>query len=212
MLPAWLLLGGAFVVAMPGAFDKIRHAAAELASGVPLNVALSANTLAPFFTPEIRYWGEDIERWAAMYGVDPNLLATVMQIESCGHADISSVAGAQGLFQVMPFHFSQDENQTDPETNARRGASFLAECMDWGDQNPGKALACYNGGPGVLGRDFTRWPAETQRYYVWGGSIYLDARSRKTHSNALDNWMNAGGARLCELAAANIAAKRPAVG
>jgi soluble lytic murein transglycosylase-like protein len=198
------MLGSAFFIAMPGAWNSLRNAAYELSLGTPITVALGASQLAPLFTPEVEHWAGDIERWAALYGVDPNLLATVMQIESCGHADISSVAGAQGLFQVMPFHFTPEEVQTDPETNARRGASFLAECMAWGDGNPGRALACYNGGPGVLGRDFSRWPAETQRYYVWGGSIYLDARERQTHSDALDNWLNAGGASLCRLAAEHI--------
>src|SRR5688500_10923905 len=66
----------------------------------------SNGLVAPLFTNEIDYWSSDLVRWANAYDLDPNLLATVMQIESCGHPTVVSRAGAQGLFQVMPFHFS----------------------------------------------------------------------------------------------------------
>src|SRR5262245_60640765 len=62
-------------------------------------------TIGVLFTPEVQYWTPRILVWAARYGVDPNMLATVIQIESCGDPTVGSSAGAQGLFQVMPFHF-----------------------------------------------------------------------------------------------------------
>lgn len=156
--------------------------------------------IAPLFTPEVQRWASDISRWAAAYQLDPNLLATVMQIESCGDPDIASSAGAQGLFQVMPFHFTLGEVMTDPETNARRGASFLAWCMDYAGRNSFMAMACYNGGPSVVHRDFMSWAAETRRYYVWGGTIYNDARAGLAASDSLNTWLNAGGAGLCAIA------------
>jgi soluble lytic murein transglycosylase-like protein len=157
--------------------------------------------IAPLFTEEVRYWARDIERWAAEYDLDPNLLATVMQIESCGHPDISSYAGAQGLFQVMPFHFSAGEIQTDPETNAKRGASFLEQCLtNWGRNDPGLALACYNGGPSLTNKPYTAWPNQTQRYYIWGLGIYTDASSNESSSPTLDLWLQSGGATLCQMA------------
>jgi soluble lytic murein transglycosylase-like protein len=160
--------------------------------------------IAPMFTEEVRYWSDDIQRWAAEYNLDPNLLATVMQIESCGHADVSSSAGAQGLFQVMPFHFDAGEDQLDPDTNAKRGASFLNECVAWASGDPNLAMACYNGGPGILSRPYSTWPEETQRYYLWGSTIYADAVQNKESSQALDNWLAAGGSNLCVRAAANL--------
>jgi soluble lytic murein transglycosylase-like protein len=143
---------------------------------------------------------------AAEYDLDPNLLATVMQIESCGHADVSSSAGAQGLFQVMPFHFEAGENQTDPNTNARRGANFLGECLGWASGDPNLAMACYNGGPGVgvLSRPYSTWPSETQRYYLWGSTIYADAVQNVSTSQSLNNWLDAGGSNLCARAANNL--------
>ena len=39
--------------------------------------------------------------------LDPDIIATIIQIESCGNPAARSTAGAQGLFQVMPFHFEE---------------------------------------------------------------------------------------------------------
>lgn len=176
---------------------------------------MTAGGIAPMFSPEIHYWANDIVRWAQIYGggLDPDLVATVMQIESCGHADISSPAGAQGLFQVMPFHFHTGEVMTDPETNARRGVGYLAQCWEMADQDVGRTMACYNGGPSVLRRPFQRWAWETQRYYVYGATIFADAQANMTRSPSLDYWLNVGGAGLCTLAAQNQRTRRlPQVG
>ena len=64
----------------------------------------TSTRIASFFTPEIQYWESNILAWAEEKGLDPNLVATVMQIESCGDPLAESPAGAIGLFQVMPYH------------------------------------------------------------------------------------------------------------
>ncbi|GAB4511993.1 MAG: hypothetical protein OHK0046_10860 [Anaerolineae bacterium] len=156
--------------------------------------------LAPLFTAQIDHWEDDILRWSAQYDVDPNLLATVMQIESCGHPTVSSVAGAQGLFQVMPFHFSSDENQLDPDTNAMRGANFLNYCLDYANGDTGLAMACYNGGPSVVTKPFDTWHNEPQRYFRWGTGIYNDALNDSSSSDTLNQWLAAGGQSLCDRA------------
>ena len=160
--------------------------------------------LAPLFTQEVAYWEQDIMRWATTYSLDPNLLATVMQIESCGHPTINSHAGAQGLFQVMPFHFATGENMHNPEINARRGAGVLSECLRMSNGDAGLAMACYNGGPSVIRRPINSWLAEPQRYYRWGTGIYADAKTNKSSSSTLDAWLNAGGAGLCSMAAGEL--------
>jgi hypothetical protein len=63
--------------------------------------------LASIFTPEVMHWSPLIYAWASAYNVDPNLIATVIQIESCGDPNVVSGSGAQGLFQVMPDHFAK---------------------------------------------------------------------------------------------------------
>ncbi|MEL6151176.1 MAG: transglycosylase SLT domain-containing protein [Chloroflexota bacterium] len=163
-----------------------------------------ADHIAPLFSPEVIYWEDDIVRWSQQYNLDPNLLATVMQIESCGHPTVNSPAGAQGLFQVMPFHFADGENMLDPDTNAMRGARFLNECIGWASGDIGLAMACYNGGPGVIQRNPANWYSEVKRYYAWGVPIYADALVHKTESETLTRWMNAGGARLCNSASSQL--------
>lgn len=158
-------------------------------------------SIAPLFTPQVQYWQDDIVRWSTANDIDPNLMATIMQIESCGHPTVVSNAGARGLFQVMPFHFDYGEDMLDPDTNAQRSANFIRECMSFANGDVGLILGCYNGGPSVTRRAFHTWPHETQRYYVWGLGIYYDAIDFDSDSHTLTDWLNAGGQNLCNRAA-----------
>ncbi len=180
-------------------------AAAETAvAGAALALApapASANTgLAPIFTPEVQHWADKIVAWSGFFKVDPNLAATVMQIESCGAPGVVSGSGAQGLFQVMPFHFEAGENMQDPDTNAGRGLAYLSLGLTRASGNAGLALAGYNGGHSMIGRDSYLWPNETQRYWYWGTGIYQDALDGQTQSGRLQEWLEAGGASLCRTA------------
>jgi len=176
------------------------NAAGQVISRVPEWVGslfAGPSPIAPLFTDEIDHWARDIGRWAEEHELEPNLLATVMQIESCGHPTISSYAGAQGLFQVMPFHFSAGEDMLDVVTNARRGMEYLVGGLELAGGHAGLALAGYNGGHGVINRGWATWAAETQRYYSWGSRIYMEAASGMATSPTLDEWLAAGGDRLC---------------
>jgi len=163
-----------------------------------------AGSLSPVFTPEVRRWEKEILAWSAAYGLDPNLAATVMQIESCGNPQAISRSGAQGLFQVMPFHFAAGESTLDPGTNAARGLDYLARGLALAGGQVGLALAGYNGGHSQIGRDSTLWPNETQRYYYWGTGIYDEASAGASQSARLGEWLSAGGASLCASAAAQL--------
>ncbi len=118
----------------------------------PVGPEAAESPLSVVFTPEIQYWAPLIQAWAAVYQIDPNLIATVIQIESCGDPEVSSPAGAQGLFQVMPFHFESGEDMLDVQTNARRGLEYLTGSLDRADDHAGLAMAGYNGGHGVIDR------------------------------------------------------------
>ncbi len=148
--------------------------------------------IAPFFTPEVRHWESDILRWAAAYHLDPNLVATVMQIESCGNPRAVSSAGARGLFQVMPFHFAANEDPFDPETNARRGLAYLRAALQRSGGNVRLALAGYNGGLGVIGLPENLWPAQTRRYVQLGWPIYNDALAGRSTSATLSRYFRPG--------------------
>jgi soluble lytic murein transglycosylase-like protein len=113
--------------------------------------AQSPGVIAPFFTPTVQYWSGSIQVWAEQWQLDANLIATMMQLESCGDPQAVSPAGASGLFQVMPFHFKGEEKMTDPETNARRGLGYLASCLD---ASPGR---CTPGFGRLQRRDQPDW-------------------------------------------------------
>jgi soluble lytic murein transglycosylase-like protein len=164
------------------------------------SAALSAGGISPIFTREIQYWSRDIVRWANAASLDPNLLAVVMQIESCGDPRAVSSAGASGLFQVMPFHFRIGENPFNPDTNALRGRNYLSRSLEAAGGNARLALAGYNGGIGVISRSESSWAAETHRYVRFGAPIYEDARSGATTSPTLDEWYRKYGAGLCRQA------------
>ena len=160
--------------------------------------------LSPVFRPEVQYWGEAIQNWADAAGLDPNLVATVMQIESCGDPNALSRSGAMGLFQVMPYHFSGDDDPYNPDTNAARGLAYLKRSWETADGDPRLTLAGYNGGIGVIGLPEASWADETQRYAYWGSGIFAEASSGATESLRLQEWMSAGGASLCRQASSRL--------
>ncbi|MGD2251639.1 MAG: transglycosylase SLT domain-containing protein [Anaerolineales bacterium] len=219
-LPVWLsfglgLLSLGWVTTGPAASASldslvprtVSGAAADLSTSTPPS-ANASTELSNLFSPEVLVWEADILHWADQHDLDPNLVATVMQIESCGHPSARSSAGAMGLFQVMPFHFQPGENPLDPDTNARRGLAYLSRALQLAHGRVELALAGYNGGHGVIHRDITTWAAEIQRYVRWGHGILDDIAAGYESSPTLHAWLQAGGASLCSRAAAALALSR----
>ncbi len=205
LVAGWFAVGGiqGLIASSP-----VRVAAAAAPQEQPADVAAAApaatGVLSRVFTPEVLHWENKIVEWAGQHGVDPNLVATVMQIESCGAPGVVSGSGAQGLFQVMPFHFTAGEAMQDPDTNAARGVAYLALGLQRGGGDAGLALAGYNGGHSQIGKDGSLWPNETQRYWYWGTGIYEEATTGAATSARLQEWLQAGGASLCRTAASQI--------
>lgn len=154
-------------------------------------------SISSLFTPEVQTWSAHIQRWSNIYQLDPNLIATVMQIESCGHPLLISPAGAIGLFQVMPFHFSPSEDPFNPEVNAQNGLSVLARGLELSGGRTDYALAIYNAGYGVMALDSSEWSPETRHYVTWGSGILDDIAAGNELSTSLQLWLQAGGDILC---------------
>lgn len=187
-------------LAIPQIRDKTTGTVQQSNNAANTGFATSHGGISPLFTREVQHWTPQIMVWAETYNLDPNMIATVMQIESCGDPAALSYAGAQGLFQVMPFHFQPGEDAFDPNTNAMRGMIFLADLHDQFGE-PGLAFAGYNGGPGNAVKAWGQWPAEMQRYYRWATGIYADAAAGHEKSQTLNEWLAAGGAGGCARAA-----------
>lgn len=161
----------------------------------------TSSGISPIFRPEVQYWADSIVKWASASNLDPNLAATVMQIESCGDPRSKSSAGAMGLFQVMPFHFHPSDNPYDPGTNAARGLNYLVRSLEAANGNARLAMAGYNGGISIIKKSEHLWSAQTKRYIYFGSPIYQDAISGTESSSALNEWYTRYGVSLCRQAA-----------
>ena len=144
------------------------HAAEPASSLQEEKTNIAGSRIAPLFTPQIQYWGVDITNWSEKWGLDPNLVATVMQIESCGDPQAVSRAGAMGLFQVMPLHFVSGEDPYKPGINAMRGLAYLKNALEARGGNIKYGLAGYNGGITGAKRPESAWSNEMIRYVYWG--------------------------------------------
>lgn len=159
--------------------------------------ASTSGEIANFFMPPVQYWQDSIVEWADQWDMDPNLVATLIQIESCGDPKARSEAGAAGLFQVMPFHFQTEENPFEPETNARRALDYLNQGLKQAGGDVRLALAGYNGGLDLIEQPETNWPEQSSRYAYWGEGIYREAKAGEKQSQVLSEWLGAGGVKLC---------------
>jgi len=84
------------------------------------------------------------------YAMSPALLLAVIATESGFDRQAVSVAGAQGLMQILPAAhpqvFASGNDMTEPAENVRIGSSILREYLDASGGNLGVALKRYSGG------------------------------------------------------------------
>lgn len=89
---------------------------------------------------------------ATKAGVEPELVLSVIHIESLFDRFAISRVGAQGLMQVMPFWKNEigrpTDNLTDVDTNLRYGCTILKHYIDREKGDLIRALARYNGSLG----------------------------------------------------------------
>lgn len=89
---------------------------------------------------------------ATKAGLQPDLVLALIHIESRFDRFALSVAGAQGLMQIMPFWKKelgrQDDNFAHIETNLRYGCTILKFYLDKENGHLSRALARYNGSAG----------------------------------------------------------------
>lgn len=107
-----------------------------------------------------------IEKTAQKYGLDPNLVKAVVKAESDFDPMTVSIAGAEGLMQLMP-GTANDLGVTDsfdPAQNLDAGCRYLKQMLDKYSGQLEKALAAYNWGPGNLDRSTGWMPRETRTY------------------------------------------------
>lgn len=96
--------------------------------------------------------------------LEPELVLSVIHVESAFDRFAISVVGAQGLMQVMPFWKNEigrpDDNLTHVATNLRYGCTILKHYLDKEKGNLIRALGRYNGS---LGK--TKYPSKVLRFW-----------------------------------------------
>lgn len=139
-------------------------------------------------------YAEMIRRTAERHGLDPLLIAAVVETESRFNAQAVSHRGAIGLMQVLPSTAAlEPEALVEPSLNLEHGARYLRYLVDRYDGDLELALAAYNAGPsnvrrygGVPPFRETRQYVERvlERYFSHHQNVWLDTASGELLASA----------------------------
>ena len=86
------------------------------------------------------------------YGVDENMIRSIIKLESSFQPYSLSISGAMGLMQLMPFtaEWLSVTNPYDIEQNIQGGTQYYRDQLERFDGDVEKALAAYNKGPNTV--------------------------------------------------------------
>lgn len=140
------------------------YRALPLALVSALGIISLAFSYAPSFLFQALYpleYEELILESSIRHGLDPYLVAAVIDTESDWDADAESSKGALGLMQLMPETAADmaewglvdssvydEDDLSDPATNIEYGCAFLAYLLEYYNGSTDKAVAAYNAGMG----------------------------------------------------------------
>jgi soluble lytic murein transglycosylase-like protein len=163
------------------AIRAARSAASEVNSyldgGSPLNL-----TRDRLFTQE--QVDAAIDQAAARHNVDPNLVRSVVKVESNFNPNAVSSKGAMGLMQLMPgtARSLNVTNPFDPEQNVDAGVRHLKKLLESYGGDVRLSLAAYNAGSGAVARSagVPRYP-ETQNYVRRITNLYFGGGDPGSH-------------------------------
>jgi hypothetical protein len=113
--------------------------------------------------------GKEISKAAAAHGVDPAMVAAVIDWENRGKwSDKTSTSGARGIAQFMPATAKEfGVNVNDPVSSVHGAAKYLRYLLDFFNGDQRLAIIAYNAGPNAVRRFGGAIPGskESQEYY-----------------------------------------------
>jgi len=125
-----------------------------------------------------------IDDAAARHNVDPNLVRSVIKVESNFNPNAVSRKGAMGLMQLMPetARSLNVSNPFDPQQNVDAGVRHLKKLLDSYGGDLRLSLAAYNAGAGAVARSagVPRF-FETQNYVRRITNIYFGGGEPGSH-------------------------------
>jgi soluble lytic murein transglycosylase-like protein len=111
-----------------------------------------------------------VHQEATHAGLAPELVLSVIHVESNFDRFAISSAGARGLMQVMPFWLDElnrpEDDLFDIRTNIRFGCTILRHYLDREKGNHSRALARYNGSVGKTWYPMRVFEAMRKRWYL----------------------------------------------
>ncbi len=110
-----------------------------------------------------------IDQVAKKVSLAPELIRSVIEVESAFDPQAVSPVGAQGLMQLMPATAEElgVSDSFDPQQNLLGGSQYLKQLLDKYAGDLDKALAAYNWGQGNVDRKgLGQMPEETRNYLV----------------------------------------------
>lgn len=119
---------------------------------------------------------DHINEASRTFGVDKNIIRSVILAESAGKENAVSSAKAKGLMQLID-STAKDmgvRNVFDPKENIFGGTKYLAQMLRQYDGNLKFALAAYNAGPGNVNKYKGIPPFEETKTYVTRVIGYLN--------------------------------------
>ncbi len=116
-----------------------------------LAVQSNPRALCAYWQPHITQWADLIASYAQDNGLDPNLVAALIEEESKGNPNLISRAGAVGLMQIMPYERGftwrpRARALLDPEANLAWGTNTLREVIRQAQGRVTLAVLAYNSG------------------------------------------------------------------
>jgi soluble lytic murein transglycosylase-like protein len=118
---------------------------------------------------EVPGYDETVRRIAAEHALSPQLIHSVIKVESNYNARAVSSKGALGLMQLIPATARRFgvSDAFDPAENIQGGARYLRYLLDLYNDNYPLALAAYNAGEAAVARYGGVPPfAETRNYVI----------------------------------------------